>query len=67
MPQVKQIGMQNSCEVLMNIAYNVQRCYSNEMNIKMFMNNPTMYYIRNTLQKKKKRKKHTSNSMPGVV
>ena len=48
--------MQNSCEVLMNIAYNVQRCYSNEMNIKMFMNNPTMYYIRNTLQKKKKKK-----------
>lgn len=34
----------------MNIAYSVQRFYSNEMNIKMFMNNPTMYYIRHTLQ-----------------
>lgn len=42
--------MQHSCEVLMNIAYSVQRFYSNEMNIKMFMNNPTMYYIRHTLQ-----------------
>ena len=51
--------MQNSCEVLMNIAYNVQRCYSNEMNIKMFMNNPTMYSIRNTLQKKKKKERNT--------